>query len=157
MKLYANASACAIWDQSAVGDAPFSAPLSYLPKIRFHSSLKYPAIIDTRSGISVSLPAVAANLSHQQNQIQLFAHGKAGIPYVEGKITSGLSREVGLCGSVPVQTCGTGAAGQFPRVVHLGADGAYVYLKWYGTTYELSGFSALTLTLTVYVTDVLLS
>ena len=156
MKIYANASACAIWDQSVVGDAPFSAPLSYLPQTRFHSSLRYPAIVSTVSG-SIALPSVPANRREYSMANILFAHGRAGIPYVEGAITSGLSRVVALCRSVPIMTCGTGAAGQFPRVVHLGADATNVYLNDYGTTYELSGFASITLGWTVYVTDVLLS
>jgi hypothetical protein len=158
MRFKASASGVAIYDEAAAGgDGPFTSPLSHLGNVRFHSSLKYPAIISTKAGLVALLPAVEANLSHQQGDINLFAHGQAGIPYVEGKITSGLSREVALCGSVPVQTCGTGAAGAFPRVVHLGADGTHVKLNWYGTTYELSGFSKLSLTITVYLTDVMLS
>jgi len=157
MRFKASASGVAIYDEAAAGgDGPFTSPLSHLGNVRFHSSLKYPAIVDTRTGITVNLAAVGTNVTHRTQTFTLFAHGRGGIPFVEGVITGGLSQTVALCGSVPVQTCGSGAAGAFVRVVHLGADGTNVYLNDYGTTYELSGFSALTLTLTVYVTDVLL-
>lgn len=158
MRFKASASGAAIYDEVAAGgDGPFTSPLSYLPHVRFHSSLKYPAAVDVRTGITVNLAAVSADsINERVDTFTLFAHGRGGIPYTEGVITSGLGQPVALCGSVPVQTCGSGAAGQFVRVVHLGADGTNVYLNDYGPTYELSGFSALSLTLTVYVMDVLL-
>ena len=158
MRFKASASGAAIYDEVAAGgDGPYTSPLSFLPQLRFHSSLRYPAAALVVTGITVNLAAVAADSINERVQtFTLFAHGQGGIPYVEGVITSGLGQPVALCGSVPVQTCGSGAAGQFVRVVHLGADGSNVYLNDYGATFETAGFAALSLILTVYVMDVLL-
>lgn len=155
LKADGTSGTVAVYDYTAGNDNPFSNPLGDIPRLRFHSGLLYPAIVSTVTG-SISLPAVSANTTDRNVRHTLFAHGRGGIPYVEGAITSGLSRVVGLCGSVPVQTGdSTGAA--FPRVVHLGADATNVYLNEYGSTHETFGWSALTLGWTVYVTDVLVS
>lgn len=157
MRLYADGGTgkVAVYDYTAGDDVPFTTPLSAIGRLKFHSDLPYPAIIDTRS-VSVTLPAVASATDESNIRHILFAHGVSGIPYVEGAITSGLSRVVALCGSVPVQV-GTGLANSFFRAVHLGADATYVYLNDYCTTYETQGFPALTLGLNVFVLDTVLS
>lgn len=125
-------------------DAPLYAPLTYLSDTKFNSSLAYPAVVSSVTG-SITLPAVAANVADRNSNNILFAHGQGVVPFVEGKITSGLSRVVRLNGSVPVQV-GTIINGpQFPRMVHLGADATYVYLNDYGSTEENGGWPEITL------------
>jgi hypothetical protein len=145
----------AIYDYTTANDDPFTAPLSHVSRLLFHSDLQYPAIIDVRTG-SITLPSVGTNTTERSVAYTLFAHGRGGVPYVEGAITSGLSRVVALCGSVPVQV-GTSLGAAFPRVVHLGADATNVYLNEYGSTHETFAWGSVTLGWTVYVTDVLVA
>lgn len=155
MRLRAVGGTMAVYDYTAGDDAPFSAPLSNIARLRFHSGLNYPAIINTVTG-TLNLPAVGTNTSHRRVQYTLFAHGRPGIPYVEGAIVSGLGQVVGLCGSVPVQT-GTSLGAAFPRMLSLGADGTNVYLVEYGTTHETFGWASLSLDWRVYVLDTLVA
>jgi hypothetical protein len=152
MRMQASAAGVAIYDEAAAGgDGPFSSPLSYLGQTRFHSSLRYPAIIATPSPITVTLPSITTNQTHRRGTINLYAHGLGYIPYAEGKITSGIGQVVGLCGSVPVQTDGS-----FLRVVHLGADATNVNLIWYATTGS-NALPSLGLTIQIYILNVALS
>lgn len=131
-------------------DLPFSAPLSYPSRVLFHTDLPTIGIVTTATvGVTLSAKSITgtANYAPGQQSIALFAHGQAGIPYVEGVITSGLSQRVTLAGSVLLHQ---------HRWVHLGADSTYVYLQdaWQQTpSLVVPGFS---LGLTVYITDYLL-
>ena len=151
MKADGVAGKVAIW--TGAGDAPFTNPLGNVGSLLFHSDLLCPAIIATYTG-SITLPAVGVGTIFTANNA-LFAHGRAGTPYVEGYISSGLGSNVALAGSVIVQQ-GSGLAASFARHVHLGADATNVYLHDYATTYYQQGFGALTLSWTVYVLDTLL-
>jgi hypothetical protein len=129
---------------SSGSDAPLTDPLGNLSNVKFHTSLAYPYLVYSVTG-SITLPAVAANVTDYSVRNTLFSHGVGSLPLIEGRITSGLSRVVRLNGSVPVQV-GTVVNGpQFPRVVHLGADSTYVYLSEYGSTEENGGWDAITL------------
>lgn len=132
-------------------DLPFAAPLSYPERTLFHTDL--PTIgIKTTATAAVSLPAKAAlggtSYLSGRTTYAVLAHGQTGgVPYVEGVITSGLSKPVTLAGSVLLHA---------NRWVHLGADGNYVYLNdmWLQTpAVAVPGFS---LGITIYVTDKLL-
>lgn len=131
-------------------DLPFSSPLSYPDRVIFHTDLPTIGIVNT---VTVGATLAAQGITGTVNYVQgafthtLFAHGQAGIPYVEGVITSGLSQPVTLAGSVLVHGF---------RRVHLGADSTYVYLHdlWVQTpTVAIPSYS---LVMTVYVTDYLL-
>jgi len=133
-----------IYTSADGSDAPLYAPLTYLSDTKFNSALAYPAVTSSVTG-SITLPAVAANTTdHRVNNV-LFAHGIGSIPFIEGRITSGLSRVVRLNGSLPVQTGSVVNGPQFPRMIHLGADASNVYLTDFGSTEENGGWPSLTL------------
>lgn len=132
-------------------DAPLTAPLDHVDRLKFHSSLPYPYVVDTRTG-TLSLPAVAANTTERTVAHTLFAHGRASTPYTYGKITSGLSQTVPMQGGVVVQT-GASLGAVYPRVLHLGADATNVYINEYCSTHNTFGLSSLTLDWTVYVLE----
>lgn len=155
MRFKASAAGVAIYDEVAAGgDGPFTSPLSNLGKIRFHSALKYPAIIASPAPVSVTLPEVGTNQSQVRGQVELYTHGLGYIPYIEGKITAigSTNQVVGLCGSVPVQQLSSPQS--FLRCVHLGANSTKVLLNWYVTTPFDAVFSQLALTVQIYVLDV---
>lgn len=141
----------AIYNYSG-SDAPFTSPLSYIPSVLFHSDLQSISVTGVSTG-TATLPARAANTTGRA-AIALFAHGKAGFPYVEGRITSiggvGISRP--LVGSVPVATQTQGYA----RLVHLGADSTFVYLHEVYAAEVSTAYAGLVLGYEIYVTDVLL-
>jgi hypothetical protein len=159
MRLIADGNGnVAVYDYTIPNDNPYSNPLGDVSRLRFHSTLRYPGVVNTVS-MNVTLNAAPAAQRHVRTAIPLFAHGRGGIPFVEGKIISGLSRVIALCGSVPVQQVYVAGPNinfdnAFPRVVHLGADSTNVYLNDYYSTYQTTGFPALTLGLEIYVTDV---
>ena len=130
-------------------DLPSTDPLNHVDRLKFHSILPYPYVVDTRSG-TLALPAVAANTTERTVSHTLFAHGRSATPYTYGKITSGLSQTVPMQGGVVVQT-GASLGAQFPRVLHLGADATNVYINEYASTHSTFGLSALTIGWTVYV------
>lgn len=150
LKIDGIAGKCAIWTGGGTG--PYSDPLTHVPNVQFHSDLLYPAIINTQSG-STTLPAASSGFRSVAHT--LFAHGRSGYPYVEGKITSGLGVVVALAGSIPVQQ-GSAAVGSnfYGRWVALGADASNVILHEY--CFAGAGFGAITIGWTVYITDVLL-
>ena len=138
--------AIAIYTYSG-SDAPFTSPLSNIPSLLFHSDLRSISITSVVTG-SVTLSAHSANTSGRQ-AYTLFAHGKGGTPYVEGRLTS---PAYPLVGSVPVETQSQGYA----RLVHLGADATYVYLHEIYAAEQSTAYGTLGLTYEVYVSDVLL-
>lgn len=98
---------------------PMDAPLDHLSRVVFHSALRYPAIVDERSG-TLSLPGRGTNTSGNAAHT-LFAHGRAGTPLVIGYATIGGVR-VRLAGSVPIQ----GDIYGWARWLSLGADATNV-------------------------------
>jgi len=151
----------AIYTYDTPDDVPFTSPLSAVSRLRFHTDLVYPRIINTQTR-TITLPSVIANAQSDTDTTStttLFAHGLGGIPWVEGKITSGLGQVVPLCGSVPVQRHSTFPAtvsGSFVRLVHLGADSTNVLLNSFCVTEDVQTMPAVTITVVVYVTNILL-
>ncbi len=148
VKLYADGATgkLAIYNYSG-SDAPFTAPLSNIPSLLFHSDLYSISITAVSSG-SVTLSAHSANTSGRQ-AYALFAHGKGGTPYVEGRLPGyGYT----LAGSVPIDTQSNGYA----RLLHLGADATYVYLHETYAAERTTAYGSLSVSYEVYVSDVLL-
>lgn len=146
VRLKADSDTIAIYNYSG-SDGPFTNPLGNIPSLLFHSDLRSISITSVTSG-TVTLSAHSANTIGRQ-AYALFGHGKAGIPYVEGRLTgSGLP----LVGSVPVETQTQGYA----RLVHLGADATYVYLHEIWAAERTTAYGSLSLAYQVYVSDVLL-
>lgn len=148
-------------NDAAPDDAPFTAPLSNLSRVRFHSNLFVPRIVATVTG-TVTLPAMTGAASINQKHT-VGAHGQSGIPMVTGFLTSPIA--VTLAGSVPI-TLGTSVSGisndrhGLYRWVTLGADETNVVLHENSDAYsEVANTStpAVTLSITAYVYSLLLN
>lgn len=145
----------AIYDTSN-GDAPFTSPLSNVSLLRFHSDLWSPSVTVTTASLSLPNrrpnPSTAyrneGNTSHT-----LFAHGKGGTPMIKGYVVIG-GVNVPLTGSIPLQIDDNGSG----RFLAVGADATNVFVleKWVFGTAAGNPSTAITLSFTVYVTDVIL-
>lgn len=144
------------------GDAPLTAPLSNLPLLKFHSDLAYPRVIQEVT-TTVNFPA-RSNFQDVDATYTLFAHGKAGFPFVFGKVSVG-GTPVNFVGTIPIQqghvTGFLTSAGYYGRFISLGADATNVYVYEYcvaaytnNVAYE--AYDAISVPVTVYVTDELL-
>lgn len=152
----------AIWDDAS-NDAPFTNPLGNLSRVKYHSDLGYTQIIDVRD-VTLNLPPIA-NVLQGTASHQLFAHGRGGVPFILGKVTVG-GQPCAFTGSVPVQmgTAGASGFGYYGRWLALGADATHVYAYEYyvcvgnsgGSSSTWETYPALSLPITVYVTDELL-
>lgn len=131
-------------------DNVVSNPLLDLSRVLFHSGLEYPSVIATYTP-SVTLPLRNSN-TYLDSSHTLFAHGRGGIPFVLGYITN-LGSNPALAGSVPVQH---DTSSGFARWVNLGADSTNVKLHEQCCVKNGSSVAAITLNMTVYVTDLLL-
>lgn len=161
LKVDGTTGKIAVYDYTAGDDAPFTSPMSNIPRLFFHSDLPAIKIIDVRS-TTVSLSALASGSAQVggtfylglTEEKTLFAHGLAGIPYVEGRITAidGGSVNIPLCGSVPIQQ-----ASSFPRWLHLGASATNVVLNTFLNGYANFDYPAISVTVETYVTDLLLT
>jgi hypothetical protein len=123
-------------------------PLVDLSRVLFHSNLDYPSVISTQDR-SITLPARTTTPFYTIHT--LFAHGRPGIPFVFGYITS-LSN-LSLAGSVPLDF----RVLFHGRFVTLGANGSNVVLHEMSS--GLTGsttYDARSLTIRVHVTDLLL-
>lgn len=157
-----NGSKVAIWD-GETDELPFTTPLSYLSRVKFHSDLDYIQTVHEEP-VTLSLPARSAVLQGTASH-QLFAHGKAGIPFILGKVTIG-GVPCALTGSIPVQmgTNNGAGGGYYGRWIAIGADATYVYAYEYFVSAGYSGgssstwesYPAMSLPITIYVTDELL-
>lgn len=143
-------------------DLPFAAPLSYQSRVLFHTDLPTVGIVS-----SYTITVTTTNLgvwpgtspaTSGREPIPLLAHGRGGVPYVEGVITTGTllggspvfnqsQSNVTLAGSVPL--------GRY-NFVHLGADGTYVYLTHLYLRVPGVELGYWSLTLRIHVTDLLL-
>ncbi len=137
-------------------DNVVNSPTTDLSRVLFHSSLLYPSL-NTTISTTITLPNRSLNsLTLATHTIQ--AHGLGGIPFVLGYITS-TTPDVALLGSVPVVTYDT--YGGFGRFVTLGADATNILLHEYsvipGAMGGATGSGTHAVTLTVYVTDLLLT
>lgn len=150
---------CAIY--TGTDDLPFTSPLSYVSRLRFHSDLTYPRFVSTYTG-SISLSAIGANTTHQQTHV-LTAHGLGGTPFVEGYATVGGVR-IPLTGTVPIivgSSTDTQAASGFCRWLHLGANGTNIIVQEFtntsstATNYPGVTFGATSVSITALITDYL--
>jgi hypothetical protein len=157
-----------IYTGTASDESAHQTPLSNLSRLKFHSGLSYPKIIDEWSD-DVTFPArvvagVAAAATTVASQT-LFAHGLSGFPWVLASVEIG-GVNVPFCGSVPVQVGdGDGGAEERPwaRWVSIGADATNVYCFEYtvvdrdpGTGASTTAMPEVTLPITVWVTDKIL-
>lgn len=138
----------AIWRDGSDED-PFDEPLAHLDRVLFHSDLNYPVIVSTHTG-TLSLPAQSANTETNVNH-PLFAHNLGGIPFVLGYVTIEGNR-VPLAGSVPIAWNNAGVG----RWLNLGADETNVCIHESSTALS-SGYPAVDVDWTVFVTDVIVS
>lgn len=141
----------AIW--TGEDDAPFHTPLDHLDRVKFHSHLDYPKVIQewsdnvtfsARTTWNPSIPTPVNRWSTSENTRvvthNLFVHGRSGQPWVLGSVKIG-GEDVAFTGSVPVQMGIISAAsngtpsgsGESPwaRWVTLGADETNVSLFEY--------------------------
>jgi hypothetical protein len=145
-------------------DAPFSAPLNHLAngRLKFHSSLKYPKIVQERT-VTVTLPARVSpdNGGREYRQsYNLFAHGRPGIPWVLASLRLA-GRNVAAVGSVPVQKVVDTSTGDdhmtntpMARLVSIGANGTYVTAFEYAQSSRIYlRYPAISIPITVWVTD----
>lgn len=109
----------AIWD-GATDMLPFSAPRSYLSRVKFHTDLDYDGAVSVWDS-TISLPS--RNVLSQTYNITLFAHGQAGTPYVEAAIQIG-GQWTRVAGHLPIAVSGRG----FFRAICIGADATNVIM-----------------------------
>ena len=131
-------------------DDVVSNPTADLSRVLFHSALEYPAVISITTQ-SIELPSRTTTPATPVYAIHnLFAHGRGGIPFVFGIITN--MGNLSLAGSVPVD----GDPPFYGRFVTLGADGTNVVLHENTVGRSTTTYAARTLTVRVYITDLLL-
>lgn len=146
----------AIYESS--DDLPFTAPLTYKSRVYFHSGLKYPARVATLTG-TLSLPSRAGSTPPLTfgADYTLAAHGRAGIPMIEGRwLGIGIGGvSVPMVGSIPVQQ--SSPLTSTTRWITIGANATNIvaHESW-GTSFN-GTLAALTLSYEVHVLDVLLS
>lgn len=131
------------YDTAAPDDLPFSAPLSHLSRLRFHSDLITPSVVAITS-YTVTLPAMADTTS-RVHTYTLGPHGRSGTPMVMGRIANGSGGWIPLNGSVMlpmyaldgsssyrlrgiVDAAGNYQGMQGVRTVALGADATNIVL-----------------------------
>lgn len=141
-------------------DAPFSQPLDHLDRVKFHSSLGYPKVIEERV-VNLSLPTrVAGNNGGAEfrQSYNLFAHDRPGIPWVLGSFRAA-GRDIAAVGSVPVQQVTDTRTSGFPnrawaRWLSIGATATHVTAFEYAISPRIYfRFSAITIPITIWVTD----
>ncbi len=152
----------AVWD-GHTDTLPFDSPLTYLNRVKFHSSIPYVKIVDTKT-FSVTIPAIGAGVPQRAQSYALGAHGRTGQPFVIGRIVvNGVP--VAFTGSVPVHQILSGTFGTkepFARWLALGVDSTNVYVHEYAVQQGQSSTGvydtrpAQTFSITVYITDILL-
>jgi hypothetical protein len=150
-------------DPASTDNAPLQYPLSNASRVKFHSDLDYPQIVDVRTG-SVTIPGASPgtyglnDLSHTV----LFAHGRGAAPMVLAEFTAiGVHNlPAHACGSVPTVSGFNYSSGEqyydinnpVVRWLSFGANASDIVV----THYCGSGFSQLpplTISYKVWVTD----
>lgn len=128
---YLPAYGLAVYDTpnpAAPDDGPMADPGSYADKVKFHSSLSYPALL-TSFDATVSIPAlnslVGANYSgkYLRGTVTLGAHGQANVPMIKAMLVNYAGANRPLNGSFPVQS-----SGNFCRLIDVGVQGSNVVL-----------------------------
>lgn len=125
---------------------PMDHPLENLERIVFHSGLRYPKIIDQKSG-SITLPARGADYAGSVAH-NLGPHGRPGTPLVVGYATIGGNR-IRLGGTVPIQMTDRG----WLRAISIGADATHIRMAEVCFAYSGSGFASINVPWTVYILD----
>jgi hypothetical protein len=153
---------------------PFEDPLAHLSRVKFHSSLDYPKVIDERT-VNVTFPrrnnptgsttGINSSSGVSVATYTLFAHGRPGFPWVIASFNIG-GQKVSATGSVPVQQArniSSNAAMNWGRWVTIGADATNVYAYEYTVLQRLATTNAsdcllpaITVPITVWVTDEIL-
>jgi len=151
----------AVW--TGDDDLPFWKPRQYLDRVKFHTDLDYIRIV-REIPLTLNLPAISSVTYGPEETFsyKLFDHGLGGFPFILGETVVNGER-VAFTGSVPVQLCINygGAEGWYARWLALGADATSVYIHEYDVFYYSnatygSSFPALSLPITVYLTNELL-
>lgn len=113
---------------AAPDDGPMAAPGSYTDRVKFHSSLWYPAL-QTQFDATVSLPAlnslVGSNYSgkYLRGVLTLGGHGQSDVPMIKAMLVNFSGSNRPLNGSFPVQS-----SGNFCRLIDVGVQGGNVVL-----------------------------
>jgi hypothetical protein len=145
-------------------DLPLTDPVGNTARTLFHSDLLYPSIIAVHTG-SLALPArqvASAPAAISYFQHTLFAHGRGGRPWIEGKwIGVGIGGvDVPAAGTIPIQDTQSNQTGRstLNRWLHIGADATNVYAHEM-VSIPVAPFShaALTVTYEITILDVLLA
>ncbi|WBT40167.1 hypothetical protein [Hyphomicrobium sp. DMF-1] len=137
-------------------DLPFSDPLSHLDRIKFHSSLAYPKVIRTETKNQVFDAYATSLMGTFTKTYDLFAHGRPGQPWVLASATIG-GNKIAFTGSLPVQMGFSGSTQtQWARWVTIGADATHVRAFEYVVKTNSTSMPAITIPITVWVTDELL-
>lgn len=151
----------AIW--KGEGRDPFTEPRANLDRVLWHSALDYIRVVETRT-FTLNLPA-RTNFYQDTASYTLFAHGRAGIPFILGDV--GVNGEpVGFVGSVPVQMGVvnplSGNPGVYGRWLALGADFDNIVVHEYVVNSAAGGpsgfgeYDAISVPITVHVTSKIL-
>lgn len=163
LKVDGTTGTVAIYDYTIENDEPFTNPYSHLSRLHFHSNLPAIKVVDVRTG-STTLAALNSGINYNitdpttwypglTEAKTLFAHGQAGVPYCEGRITSlaGSPVNIPLTGSVPIQR-----VNGYPRWLHLGADATNVILNAFVNGSVNGNYASVAVNWEVYVTDMVL-
>lgn len=144
---------------TSADNGPLVAPLSHLSngRLKFHSELDYPKVLQ-ESAVTLSLPARVVRSNGNAEWLasyNLFTHGRPGIPWVLSSFR--LAGQDVPAGQVPVQKNNV-SGGSWARWVSIGANATHVTAFEYAIIPEPSpfGFSAISIPITVWVTDELL-
>lgn len=146
-------------------DLPLTDPVGQRARTLFHSDLFYPSIIAVHTG-SLSLPARSAASGPapiEFHQHTLFAHGRGGRPWIEGKWigvgTGGV--DAPALGTYPIQdTQSINPTGRSTvnRWLHIGADATNVYAhEMVSVPVTPFAHAALTVSYEITIMDVLLA
>jgi hypothetical protein len=141
----------AVYDYTTADDDPFDDPTNHIDRLQFHSDLPAVSVASVSTG-SITLGTRSANTNDMWDPPHvLFAHGRSGIPYVEGIIwyDSAPSVIYPLVGTVPIQT----STSHFARLITLGADATNVVLHEQWASHVSTSLGSIDLSYEIYVTD----
>ena len=120
-----------IWDNDW-DNSPFNDPLGNADRVKFSTTFGYSRIIDKRN-LNVTFPQ-ANGAGERSGTINLFAHGRPGMPRVRGNLTIA-GQKISLGCHVPVQSYTGGGGGvanpSNMRLAILGATSTNVVICWY--------------------------
>lgn len=147
----AEAGKVAIYDRAS-GDGPFTNPLGYMPRVKFHSDLDYIQIIKTiKSSVVLPQRSAGADGAYITSFTNGPAHGVSGMPLVFGYLTMA-GGNVAFAGSVPIQNVSGGT-----RFISLGASPTRLIFNEVVNIYGGSSVPAIRVYYTVFITDEVLT